>query len=177
MMKPIIIRYGLYSGAVAAALMSLTTLYFHRTQDFSNGQWFGYAGILLSMIWVFLGVKTYREQVGEGYLSLGKGFQVGIAIAVISCVCYVLAWMLVSSVFMPDFMDVYVEQAITQLRASGASETEITRQMKEMSAFQEMYKNPLIKFGLTFLEPFPAGFLVALVSALILRKNPPSESV
>jgi len=34
--------------------------------------------------------------------------------------------------------------------------------------FKEMYKNPLIKFGLTFLEPFPVGFLVALISALVL---------
>jgi hypothetical protein len=34
-----------------------------------------------------------------------------------------------------------------------------------------MYKNPLINVAMTFIEPFPVGLLVTLVSAAILRKR------
>lgn len=170
-MKQAILRYGLYSGAVAAVLMVGTALYFRSTMDSDYGTIVGYAGILLSMLFVYFGVRSYREQVGGGVLSFGKGFQVGILIAIVSCICYVVAWMLVYETLMPDFMDKFIEQTMTKLQQSGAAEAEIERQAAEMQYYKEMYKNPLFRFGLTFLEPFPVGFLVALVSAIVLRKK------
>ena len=166
-MKQTILRYGLLSGALAAVLMTLTAL----KPDFENGQYIGYAGILLSMLFVYFGVRSYREQVSGGTLSFGKGFQVGLLIAIVSCVCYVIAWMIVSDVLMPDFMEKYIQHTLTKMQQSGASALEIEKYTTDMAEFKAMYKNPLVKFGLTFLEPFPVGFLVALISALVLRKN------
>ncbi len=170
-MKQTILRYGLLSGAVAAVLMVGTSMYFNSTMDFENGQLYGYAGILLSMIFVYFGVRSYREQVNGGVLSFGKGFQVGLLIAIVSCICYVLAWMVVSETLMPDFMDKYIEHSLAQMQQSGVAQAEIERHSAEMEQFKEMYKNPLIKFGLTFLEPFPVGLLVALASAFALKKS------
>lgn len=173
-MKQVILRYGLISGAVAAVLMLATMLYYKYydpNMDFENGHLYGYASMLLSMLFVFLGVRYYREQVAGGVLSFGKGFQVGLLIAVVSCVCYVLAWMVIYETLMPDFMEKYIEHTLANLRSSGAAEAEIARQTAEMNDFKEMYKNPLVRFGLTFLEPFPVGLLVSLVSAWVLRKN------
>jgi hypothetical protein len=159
-MKQTILRYGLISGAIAAVLMVGTSMYFASTMNFDNGQYFGYAGILLSMLFVYFGVRSYREQVNGGVLSFGKGFQVGLLIAIVSCLCYVLAWMLVSETLMPDFMDKYIAHSLAQMQQSGVAQAEIERHTTEMEQFKEMYKNPFIKFGLTFLEPFPVGFLV-----------------
>ncbi|MDO8367550.1 MAG: DUF4199 domain-containing protein [Saprospiraceae bacterium] len=170
-MKQTILRYGLISGAVAAVLMTLTAMKLSSSMDFENGHYYGYAGILLSMIFVFLGVRSYREQVNGGVLSFAKGFQVGLLIAIVSCICYVLAWMVVSETLIPDFMDKYIEHALSQLKQSGAAQTEIERQTTEMQQFKEMYKHPLVKFGMTFLEPFPVGLLVALISAAVLQKT------
>ena len=170
-MKQTILRYGLYSGAVAALLMVATGLYYSSNPHFKNGEYFGYAGILLSMLFVYFGVRSYREQVNGGVLSFGKGFQVGLLIAIISCVCYVLAWMVVYETIMPDFMDKYMEYSLAQMRQSGMAENEIEKHTAEMLQFKEMYKNPLVRFGMTFLEPFPVGLLVSVVSALALRKS------
>lgn len=170
-MKQTILRYGLFSGAVAAVLMTATALLTRSSMNFDYGAYYGYAGIFLSMLFVYFGVRSYRDQVAGGTLSFGKGFQVGLLIALISCVCYVLAWMVVYETLMPDFMDQYVQHMLAKLRASGTDEAEIRRQMAEIDAFKEMYKNPLARFAFTFLEPFPMGLGVALVSALILRKQ------
>jgi len=166
-MKQTILRYGLLSGITAAVLMIMTALFV----DFDHGAYFGFAGIFLSMLFIFFGIRSYREQVGNGELSFGKGFQIGLLIAIISCVCYVLAWMFVSDWMMPDFMEQYVQHTMTKMQESGASALEIEKANKEMEHLKEMYKNPLVKFGLTFIEPFPVGFFVALVSALILKKR------
>ena len=166
-MKKTILRYGLLSGALAAVLMTLTAI----NPDFENGAYYGYAGILLSMLFVYFGVRSYREQVNGGVLSFGKGFQVGLLIAIVSCLCYVIAWMFVSEMFMPDFMEKYVQHSLTKMQQSGASAVELEKYTADMAEFKEMYKNPLVKFGMTFIEPFPVGFLVALISAVLLRKQ------
>ncbi|MCC7466678.1 MAG: DUF4199 domain-containing protein [Saprospiraceae bacterium] len=170
-MQNTVLRYGLYSGALAASLMVFTTVFYSRNMDFENGQYIGYAGILLSMLFVFLGVRAYREQNG-GALSFGKGFQVGLLIVLISCLCYVITWMIVYETVLPDFLDKYSEFMMAKLRSAGATEAEISRQSAEMQQFKEMYANPFVRFGLTFLEPFPVGFLVALLTALAMRRKP-----
>lgn len=170
-MKKITLTYGLISGAVAAALMLCTATYFHNTGDTSYGEYLGYAGILLSMIFVFLGVRAYREQVQAGSITFGKAFQVGILITVISCLCYVIAWLFVYHFMMPDFLDKYIAHALEQLQQSGATEAEISAQMAQMESYRKMYENPFVRFFMTFLEPFPVGLLVTLLTAAVLRRK------
>ena len=38
-----------------------------------------------------------------------------------------------------------------------------------------MYKNPLFNVAMTFIEPFPVGLVITLISAGILRKKPQSQ--
>ena len=171
-MQSTILRYGLLSGACAAVLMLITVWYNHSNPDYENGAYFGYAGILLSMLFVFFGVRSYRDRWNGGALSFGKGFQVGILIALISCLCYVVTWMIVYETLMPDFMDKYMAHALEQMRQAGKSELEIQEQTAEMMQYKEMYKSPVTRFLITFIEPFPVALGVTLVSALVLKRRP-----
>jgi len=51
----------------------------------------GYTGILMSMLLIFFGVRSYRENVGNGKISFGRGLAVGILIALLSTAGYVAA--------------------------------------------------------------------------------------
>lgn len=170
-MNKTILRYGLLSGVIAALLMTLTALYYHNSTDFSGGEVIGYAGILLSMLFVFLGVRAYREQQEGRSFGFGKAFQAGILITLISCVLYVVTWLVVYETLMPDFMDKFIEQSLAKLRASGASEVVVQQEAAKMQEYKTMYENPLIRAAMTFIEPFPVGLLVTLVSALILQRK------
>lgn len=171
-MKNLVLKYGLISGIIGAALMLLMALYMRGDYEkASNAEVFGYVGIVLSMIFIFFGVRAYRDQVASDGLSFGKAFQVGIYITLISCVMYVIMWMIVSNTLMADFMDKYMEHAIQQLQASGASAETIAQKTTEMEQFKELYKNPLFKAAITFLEPFPVGLAVTLLSAAVLRRK------
>jgi uncharacterized membrane protein (DUF485 family) len=170
-MRKTILTYGLLSGAAAAVLMVATALYSKNANNFENGAIFGYAGILLSMMFVFLGVRAYRNGVLEGSISFSKAFQVGILITVISCTCYVLAWFYVYDNLMPDFLDKYIANALEQMKQSGATAEHISEQTKQMEEYKVMYQNPLTRFALTFIEPFPVGLLVTIISAAVLRRQ------
>ncbi len=170
-MKKTILVYGLISGLVAAVLMVATALRFHSSGDFKNGEWLGYAGILLSMVVVFFGVRSYRDNVRGGVLTFGQAFQVGILITLISCACYVVVWLVVYETLMPDFLEKYIEQAMAQLRLSGATEEHIQQEAAKMEEYRTMYQNPLTRAALTFMEPFPVGLLVTLITSFVLRRK------
>ena len=132
----------------------------------------GYTSMVLSFLLVFFGIRSYRENVGNGEITFLRAFSVGILITLISCVCYVATWEIVASRLMPDFIDKYTSYAIAKIQASGASAQQIEAKRQEMAHFAQLYANPLFRTAMTFLEPLPVGLLITLVSALILRRKP-----
>jgi hypothetical protein len=150
--------------------MMLMTVPFMDRIGFDRGEVVGYTAILASFLVVFFGVRSYREQNG-GLLTFGRGFAVGLLIVLISCAFYVATWELIYFKLSPDFMDKWSSYAVEKLRASGAGQPAIDAKLREMANFKAMYANPFINAAITFLEPFPIGFLVALVSAGVLRRK------
>lgn len=171
-MKNLVLKYGLISGGVGAAMMLGMALYMKGNYEkVSSGEVIGYVGIVLSMLFIFFGVRAYRDQEASGTVTFGKAFQVGLLITLISCAMYVIMWMIVSDTLMAGFMDKYVAHTLQQIQASGASEEVIAQKTSEMEKFQVMYRNPFFKAAITFLEPFPAGLAITLLSAAFLRRK------
>lgn len=171
-MNKTILTYGLLSGALISVFMVGSALYYRNTMNFEGGELFGYASILLSMLFVYFGTRAYRDQRAPAGLGFWEAFKVAILIAVISCICYVVVWLIVYQTLMPDFMDKFIEHALTKLKESGASETQISQEATKMQEMKVMYQNPLFRAAITFLEPFPVGLLVSLVSSFLLKRKP-----
>ena len=170
-MKKTVLTFGLISGAISAAMM-LATVPFVDAIGWEKGEILGYASIVLSALLVFFGVRSYRENVEGGRLTFGRGFAVGILITLISSACYVGTWEVVYYKWMPGFAEKYAAHMVERARASGASEQKIEETQVRAKQFEEMYHNPLINVAMTFMEVFPIGLAVTLVSAGILRKKP-----
>src|SRR5215831_12835423 len=90
-MKKTVITFGSISGAITA-LMGLITMPFLDKIAASQTEVLGYTTIILSFLMVFVGIRSYRENVGNGEISFGRAFAVGILITLISCACYVATW-------------------------------------------------------------------------------------
>ncbi len=169
-MKKTVLTFGLISGAISAITM-LATIPFVDKIGFDKGEVLGYTVMVLTALLIFFGVRSYRENVSGGRLTFGRGFAVGILISLISCIFYVATWEIVYFKFMPDFADKYTAHMVERAKASGASPEKIEQKVREAKQFKEMYNNPVINVGVTFLEVFPIGLLVALLSAAILRRK------
>ena len=169
-MKKTVLTFGLISGALSAALL-LVTIPFADKIGFDKGEILGYTGIVLSALMVFFGIRSYRENIGGGRLTFGRGLAIGLLITAISSTCYVGTWEIVYYKFMPDFSDKYAAHMVEHAKASGASPQKIEQAQRQAQEFKQMYANPLINVGLTFMEVLPIGLVVTLASAGILRKK------
>jgi hypothetical protein len=171
-MKNIVLTFGLLSGVVAAVMMAATMPFVERI-GFDRMLVVGYTSIVISMLFVYFGIRSYRDNVLGGTISFGRGFQAGLLITLISCAFYVATWLVLYYVFMPDFGDKYAAYLIDNLRASGGSQAEVDAMIKQTEVYKEWFRNPFMNAAVSFTEPFPVGLLVTLISAAVLKRTSP----
>ena len=169
-MKKTMLTFGLISGAILS-LMMLALLPFQDAIGFDRGAVIGYTTMVLAFLFIFFGVKSYRDNVGKGTVGFVRALSVGALIAVVASVCYTVTWEAIYFGLSPDFVAKYQAYEIGKTRASGASQAEIDKRIAELQKFTEMYKNPAVNAAITFIEPLPVGLVIALVSAGILRRK------
>jgi hypothetical protein len=176
-MKKIVLTFGLISGAIAALMMFATLPLIGRV-SYGYLTVLGYTAFVVSFLMVFFGIRSYRDNVGGGTISFGKGVTVGILITLISCGIYVISWEIIYHNFLPDFLEKYSAYVLEEMRAEGASQDELNQQIQENNEFMRMYSNPFIRYAFSLMEAFPVGLLITLISALVLkRKTPKGEMV
>jgi len=173
-LKKTILIFGLISGVISSLMMIATVPFMDRIGS-DHGYVIGYTTIILSLLLVFFGVRSYRDNVAKGQITFGKAFLVGLAITVISCLCYVATWEIIYNNFMPDFMDKYGAHVLQKMQASGATAAAIQQKSEEINKLKVLYKNPFFNMAMTFIEPFPVGLVITLISAAVLRKKPQSQ--
>ena len=173
-MKKTVVTFGLISGVISS-LMMVATVPFADRIGFDKGAIVGYTAIVLSFLLLFFGIRSYRDNVGNGQITFGKAFAVGISITVISCIFYVVTWEILYFNFLPDFMDKYSVYIVEKLKASGASAAAVQVKVQELKKYKELYDNPFFNALMTFIEPFPIGLVITLISAAVLRKKPQSQ--
>ena len=170
-MLKIALIYGAISGAITIAVMSLGILMADTLGEGTGGAVFGYSVMLIALILIFLGIKRYRDQSLGGVIKFLPALLLGVGIAAVAGVFYVIGWEINLAATDYAFVEQYPKAVIAQKEAAGASPEEMDKLRENMAAFAEQYKNPLYRAPITFLEIFPIGLLVALISAALLR-NP-----
>jgi uncharacterized protein DUF4199 len=169
-MQRIVLRFGLASGGILVAMMAV------MLSLFGHSEILGYSSMVLSFLLVFFGVRSYRDTVAAGTIGFGKAFQVGLLITLITCAMYVIAWEIAYFKFFPNFLDQYSVNVIAKMRSSGASEAAIREAAAKMAALAKNYSNPFFNSAITFMEVFPVGLIMTLISAAILRRKPRQDA-
>lgn len=173
-MKRIVLKFGLIAGAIVGAMIVITIpLYQRGVLGFEHGELIGFSSMVLAFLLVFFGIRSYREEVRGGTIGFWRAVGVGLLITLVACTVYVLTWQVVYFGFFPDFLDQYNAHALARMRAKGETAAAIAAAQAQMTRFAELYKNPLVNVGVTYLEIFPVGLVVTLVSAAILRRRKP----
>ncbi len=171
-MRKVVLTFGLIAGLIVATLMLLSMPLMDKgIISFENGQLFGYTTMAIALSMIFFGVKSYRDNHNGGMLSFGKAFQVGILIAAVASIIYASSWEVYMATSSGDFMEQYTARYLEQMQSEGASVEEIEEMKASMSEMAEMYKNPIIRFGMTLMEIIPVGLIITLISAFILKRN------
>jgi hypothetical protein len=170
--RAVMFRYALIYGGIAGTVVIAILaagLTFFSDRGFTSSQAYGYLVMLVILSLIFVGVKRFRDIECGGVVGFGRALGLGLSIAAIAGVFYVVSWEVVLAVTDFAFIEQYSASMIEAARS--LPEAERSAQLAEIESFKETYRNPLVRLPMTFSEIFPVGALVALISAAVLR-NP-----
>ncbi|NAS10663.1 DUF4199 domain-containing protein [Poritiphilus flavus] len=168
-MKKTILRFGIYS-AVTICVLFLLSWYLIGDQDYTTQEILGYASIIVSLSFVYFGIKHYRDKESEGLISLGKALGIGILITLCAALAFGILDIIYNQFINPDFLNEYYQRNIEELRSTLPPE-EFQVKLETMESEKALFANPMMSFILMFMTVFVIGFIMSLISALILQKK------
>lgn len=170
-MRKIIFIHGAIAGAVIVASILVGLALDSESEHLAGLEWLGYLIMVAAFSLVFFGIKQYRDQELGGVINFLAAVQVGLGITLVASVVYVLAWEASLAATDYAFIHDYTAARIEASRAAGASVEEMAALAAEMEAMKAAYAKPLNRMFMTFLEIFPVGLLITLLSAALLRRS------
>ncbi|MDV3458789.1 DUF4199 domain-containing protein [Sphingomonas sp. HF-S4] len=163
-----ILNYGTIAGLmIGAPTFTLFVILRENHPGGAAGMAIGYSIMLFGLSMVFLAIKRRRDAQG-GVIRFWPAFGMGLAISLVASVFYILAWEAALAITQVDYIGAYINAAIAEKRAQGASAAELAQFAAEMAAFKAQYADPLFRVPMTLTEILPVGLLVSLVSAGLL---------
>jgi len=168
-MKPTIFRYGLY-GAFLALILGIIQFIIFPKCNYQIQEVIGYLTILLAMVFVFTGIRHYRNHINNGALSFGQGLKVGTLIVLIPSVFFGLFDILYAKVLNPSWANDYYNHYAEEIRKNTAPE-KVQPALDKLQSQMEMFNNPVMQFIIMFATVFVIGFIVTIISSLSLMRK------
>lgn len=168
----------LLAGLIAAVITGLF-MYFTAAQATSkamSGNMLlmmasGYAAMLVALSVIFVAVKRQRDHAQGGVIKFLPALGMGLAITLVAGILYAIAWEISLALTDYQFVSAYEDMLMGLVDQSGKTGDELVAYRAEMAASMEMYKNPVTRLPMTFMEIAPVGVIVSLISALLLRNS------
>ncbi len=152
-MKSTVIKYGLY-GFITAGILFTLGLVFGKNLSYSAQEVIGYASIVICLLFVFFGIKHFRDNVNNGSVSFGKALSIGIMISVLAGLGVALVDAIYTTFINPDFFDQYAQR------------------MEEMGRSDEVIEmGSGLMAAVMFMTVVVIGFIISLISSLILHRK------
>jgi hypothetical protein len=175
-MKKTVLTFGLIAGVIISVLMNASLLLANKIGS-GHSMMLGYTIMVASFLLIYFGIRSYRDNTLGGQISFGRAFSCGILIALITTVFYVVSWEIIFFNFMPHFMDGYFAAQIHRVQSAGLDPAVTAARVAAIQHSQQLYQNPLVNMAYTFIEPFPVGLIITLISAAVLRRKAPVTPV
>jgi len=158
-----ILTYGLIAGLIAGGMLSVVVLNFEGATG-AYGMAIGYLIMLIGLSTIFIAIKRRRDEEQGGVIRFLPALGLGLGISLVAGIVYAMCWDVALHIIGIDaFIDSF---AGGQLK--GLSGDALAKAKADMEAFRASYHNPLFRLPMTFIEIFPVGVLVSLVSAALL---------
>ena len=168
-MKSTIFRYGIYAALTILILSAVHFFLVMPNTTYGETEIAGYLTMLISMVFVFLGIKHYRDHVNNGSLSFGQGLKLGLLIALIPAIFFGLFNVLYVEVIDPGWQDEYYRHYVENVKAT-ASADELPSKLNELEKQKEFFSNPVMTFLVMTATVLVIGVIVAIISSLALRR-------
>lgn len=169
-MKKAVFRYGMFATLAIVIISAFNLFVLTKLTGYGGQEIAGYLTILLSMIFVFLGIRYYRDKENGGALSFGEGLKIGLLIVLIPAVFFGLFDLLYTKVINPGWMQEYYTQYVAKIKASTPPD-KLDEVLKKMEKEKELFSSPVMEFLLMAATVYIIGFMVTIISTLTLKRK------
>ena len=168
-MKSTIIKYGMF-GLLTGILIFLAAILLGKGLSYSTQEVLGYVSMVACLSFVFFGIKHYRDQVNNGFISFGKALIIGLLISVLVGIGVGIADYIYTTIINPNFASEYLE---TSLKTMESTLTPEDFKVKKEELTQQMtnYGGSGFMAFLMFFTVVLIGFVISLISGLILQRK------
>jgi predicted DNA repair protein MutK len=168
-MKNTVLRYGIGSAFSIIVLFLISSLLL-KDLDFNTQEIYGYVSIIVSLSFVFFGIKHFRDTKNHGLLSFGKGLLIGLLITLFASITFGVYNVVYVEYIDPNFMTEYYNHSVEHV-SKTLSGAELQAKLKQMEDEKDMFSNPFMNFSLMFFTVFMIGLIISLISSLILQNK------
>jgi hypothetical protein len=168
-MKKAVLRYGLYSVVFITIFFLLDEWLIGDKLSFEKREIVGWVGIFLSTLFVYFGIRYYRDHYNNGFLGFGESIKVGLLIMLMPSVAFGI-FNVIYVLLNPEFLDKYYQDKISQAKSSLPA-AELAEALSSLEKERVLFGNPAVQFMVMFLSVFAIGLIVTVISTLILRRN------
>lgn len=168
-MKNTVIKFGLYALISGFVLFGLP-FFLGMGVDFDYGELIGYTAMILSLLFVYFGIKHYRDNVNKGKVSFGKAIAIGMLIALFSAIGVAVFDYIYTTYINPDFASEYLEYSVKKMQETLSAE-EVKIKTAELTQQMEDYGSPSFMALMMFASVMILGFIISLISGLILQRK------
>ncbi len=161
-MKNFIIKYGIAGGIVSSVLGTLNWLLIAQSIGVAGSQMIGYISIAISLLCIPLGLRYFRDQLNQGFLSFLQSFKIGTSITIIAAIV-----MAIHSVLFFTFQ----KEEFLEWQRKGLTQLELTAFNEQLAQMPDFAYTPWFQGIVMFIMVLLIGVVVNLISALVLVKK------
>lgn len=170
-MQKTVWRYGGFSSLIVAVFFCTTWLVYRiNTPNFTNQAILNWIGIVLSLVFVTVGIKTFRDEVNHGQLWFSEGLKVGLLIALLPALTFGLLDVLYVKYINPSFFNQFYAHEISQMQAKHPA-TEWAARLKTIEKRRQFFGTAYGQFIVMTLSVFIVGTILTILSTLVLKRK------
>lgn len=167
-MKNIVLRNSILS-VILLVVTGYINFLISKEVDYNIQEIGGYISIIISMLFVFIGIRQYRADHG-GIITYGRALKVGVLITILPSIAFGIFDIIYVKYLDPGFLDKYYTYAQQHAKASMSPE-QFQAYARQMEQEKAMFGNLYFQFFVMAMTVFIVGVIVAAISALILQKK------
>ncbi|WP_062059068.1 DUF4199 domain-containing protein [Aquimarina longa] len=163
--KKTIINNGVLLGIISVLLGVIM----YVTNTYTDPHWvYNLVGFLVIIGIITYGIKSYKTS-NNGYLTLSEAIKIGLGIALIGGIIGAIWSLTVTTVIEPDYT-----QQVLEVQREKMIETYpdfSQEQIDQSMSIAEKLSSPFVSIALSIIASLFFGFIISLISGLIMQKK------
>ena len=125
-MKKTVIKFGIYSF-ITGIILFLSALVLAQDLSYGAQEVLGYTSMVVSVCFVYFGIKNYRDKENNGKINFGKALAIGMLITLFAALGFGIIDFIYTSFINPDFVEQFMTKSMEALESNYSGEELIAK--------------------------------------------------